>query len=52
MITGIGYAGSKGLYAGGLGSKIITALVRQLKATMTIQSNQGTRVEIQIAART
>ena len=36
--------------AGGLGSKIITALVNQLKATMTIQSEHGTRTDIQIAA--
>lgn len=48
--TGIGYAGSNGLSGGGLGSKIITALVRQLKAKMTIQSEKGTRVEILIAS--
>lgn len=50
--TGIGYVGPQGPSAGGLGSKIITALVRQLKAKMTIQSEQGTRVEINIAATT
>ena len=50
---GTGYdrgAGSRGASAGGLGSKIITALVSQLKATMTIQSDQGTRAEIHIKA--
>jgi PAS domain S-box-containing protein len=36
--------------AGGLGSKIIRALVSQLKATMKIQSDHGTRAEIHIGA--
>jgi two-component sensor histidine kinase len=50
---GTGYdcrAGSQSASAGGLGSKIITALVRQLKATMNIQSDHGTRAEIHIMA--
>lgn len=50
---GIGYeqdVGVQGAPAGGLGSKIINALVRQLKATMMIQSDNGTRTEISISA--
>lgn len=50
---GIGYeqdVGVQGAPAGGLGSKIINALVRQLKATMMIQSDNGTRAEISISA--
>ena len=50
---GTGYdcaAGLQGASTGGLGSKIIKALVSQLKATMTIQSDHGTRAEIHIAA--
>ncbi|WP_170318379.1 sensor histidine kinase [Sphingomonas sp. PAMC 26621] len=50
--TGIGYAGLSTASSGGLGSKIIMALVRQLKATMTLHAEHGTRVEIQIAATT
>ncbi|MET3827384.1 PAS domain S-box-containing protein [Sphingomonas sp. PvP055] len=48
--TGIGYTNALGPSAGGLGTKIITALVRQLRATMTMHSEHGTRVAIHIAA--
>lgn len=50
---GAGYdwgAGSPSASTGGLGSKIITALVSQLKATMNVQSDHGTHTEIHIAA--
>jgi len=50
---GIGYdcaVGQPGASAAGLGSKIILALVNQLKATMDVQSDQGTRAEIHIKA--
>lgn len=39
-----------GASASGLGSKIIMALVNQLKATMNVQSDRGTRAEIHIKA--
>jgi PAS domain S-box-containing protein len=47
---GVGYehTGPNGA-RGGLGSKIIVALVRQLKASMEIQADNGTRVVIQMA---
>jgi PAS domain S-box-containing protein len=40
---------SSGGVTSGLGTKIITALVSQLKATMNLQSDHGTRAEIHIA---
>ena len=49
---GTGYdcsAGSRSASTGGLGSKIIMALLSQLKATMNMQSDHGTRAEIHIA---
>jgi len=50
---GTGYdgdAGPLGASTSGLGSKIITGLVSQLKGTMNIQSDHGTRAEVLIAA--
>ena len=49
--TGYSHTGDpKIAAAGGLGNRIITALVNQLKATMNVQSGQGTRFEIHIMA--
>ncbi len=50
---GTGYdcaAGPESVSTGGLGAKLIVGLVSQLKATMNIQSDHGTRAEIHIAA--
>lgn len=51
--NGTGYnvrAATSAAKTGGLGSTIITALVGQLKGTMNIRSENGTRAEIRLAA--